>query len=85
MIEIADGTLAYDREAKGSLYARFGIPEYWIVNLVERLVEVYRHPEPDDRARFGFSYRRVDRYHPGDAIAPQAVPGASIAVSDLLP
>ena len=85
VIEIADGTLAYDREAKGSLYARFGIPEYWIVNLVERLIEVCRHPEPDDRARLGFSYRRVDRYHPGEAIAPQALPGASIAVSDLLP
>jgi len=85
VIEIADSTLAYDREAKGSLYARFGIPEYWIVNLVERLVEVCRHPEPDDRARFGFSYRRVDRFHAGDAIAPQALPGASIAVGDLLP
>ena len=55
------------------------------MNLVERLVEVCRRPEPDDRARFGFSYRRVDRFHAGDAIAPQALPGASIAVGDLLP
>ena len=85
VIEIADARWRTVVRRRGDLYARFGIREYWIVNLVERLVEVYRHPEPDDRARFGFSYRRVDRYHPGDAIAPQAVPGASIAVSDLLP
>jgi Uma2 family endonuclease len=85
VIEIADSTVAYDRQVKGSLYARFGIPDYWIVNLVERVVEVGRHPEPDDRARFGFSYRDVERYRAGDAIAPQALPGASVAVSDLLP
>ena len=72
-------------EDKGSLYARFGIPEYWIVNLVERLIEVYRNPEQDERGRFGFGYRRVDRYLPGDAIAPQAFRRASIAVGDLLP
>jgi Uma2 family endonuclease len=85
VIEIADRTLTYDRDMKGSLCARFGIPEYWIVNLIEGLVEVYRDPEPDDRARFGFRYRRVESYHAVDAIAPQALPGAAIAVSDLLP
>ena len=85
VIEIADSTLAYDREAKGSLYARFGIPEYWIVNLVERLVEVCRHPEPDDRARFGFSYHPLDRYHAADVITTEALPGARIVVADLLP
>jgi len=84
VIEIADSSIVHDREDKGSLYARFGIPEYWIVNLVERLIEVYRNPEQDERGRFGFGYRRVDRYLPGDAIAPQAFRGASIAVGDLL-
>ena len=54
VIEIADGSLAYDREDKGSLYSRFGIPEYWIVNLVERLIEVYWNPEQDEGA---ISYR----------------------------
>jgi Uma2 family endonuclease len=85
VIEVADRTLAYDRDAKGSLYGQFGIAEYWIVNLVERRIEVYRDPEPHDHAGFGFRYRSVERYHAGDAIAPQALPGAAIAVNDLLP
>jgi hypothetical protein len=38
---------------------------------------VYRNPEQDECGRFGFGYRRVDRYLAGDAIAPQAFRGAS--------
>ena len=85
VIEIADSSIVHDREDKGSLYARFGIPEYWIVNLPERVIEVYCDPEPEENARFGWRYRRVDRYRAGDAIAPQALPGAHIVVTDLLP
>ncbi len=48
IIEVADTSLAYayDRTTKGSLYARAGIPEYWIVNLVDRQLDVYRDPHP---------------------------------------
>lgn len=45
LIEVADTTLAYDRGTKAPLYARFGIPEYWIVNVPDRCVEVYRNPQ----------------------------------------
>jgi len=44
VIEIADTSLEYDRTVKAGVYASAGIPEYWIVNLVERVVEVYREP-----------------------------------------
>jgi Uma2 family endonuclease len=45
VIEVADTSLTEDRDVKAPLYAESGIPEYWIVNLVDRVVEVYRQPE----------------------------------------
>jgi Uma2 family endonuclease len=44
IIEVADSSLSYDREQKARLYATCGVPEYWIVNLVDRVVEVHRQP-----------------------------------------
>jgi Uma2 family endonuclease len=44
LVEVADTSLIFDRERKGSLYARARLPEYWIVNLVDRVLEVYRDP-----------------------------------------
>src|SRR5206468_772316 len=85
IVEIADSSLIYDREDKGSLYARFGIPEYWIINLPEGVIEVYRDPEREEGTRFGWHYWRVDRYRAGDAIVPQTLPAARIPVTDLLP
>ena len=46
LIEVADSSLAYDRGPKLALYARHGVPEVWIVDLVGRAVEVYRQPSP---------------------------------------
>lgn len=46
VIEVADTSLWYDRTVKGRLYAEAGIPEYWIVNIEERIVEVYTSPTP---------------------------------------
>jgi Uma2 family endonuclease len=45
VIEISDSTLAFDRRDKGRIYARVGIPVYWIVNVVDRHVEVYTDPD----------------------------------------
>jgi Uma2 family endonuclease len=47
VVEVSDSSLKYDRTTKASLYARAGIPEYWILNLLDRNLEVYRSPEPD--------------------------------------
>jgi Uma2 family endonuclease len=46
VIEVADTTLARDRGIKMRSYARAGIAQYWIINLVERAVEVYARPDP---------------------------------------
>ena len=77
--------LSYDRDVKGSLYARAGIHEYWIVNLTANIVEVFREPVVNPPARFGWHYRRVERWGPGDSIAPSLLPNARIAVVDILP
>jgi len=53
VVEVAEASLALDREEKGSLYARARVPEYWIVNLVGRVLEVYREPGLDAGAQYG--------------------------------
>lgn len=85
VVEVSDTTLVYDREQKGSLYARSGLVEYWIVNLPDRLIEVHRDPSPSTQARYGFAYRSVQLCRAGDHISPLDVPTASIPVAELLP
>jgi Uma2 family endonuclease len=52
LIEVADRTLARDRGAKRTIYAHAGIPEYWIVNLIERQLEIYTEPDTE-RGMYG--------------------------------
>ena len=85
VIEIADTTREYDRTEKRSLYAAAGIPEYWIVNLVEGVLEVFREPAPMAGRAYGYGYQQQAVYRSGEAIAPVAQPEAVIAVDDLLP
>jgi Uma2 family endonuclease len=84
-IEVAESSLAFDREQKGSLYARAGLEEYWIVNLVDRVLEVYRDPEPDASAAYAWRYRSVVVLAPQAIVVPLAFPASRIAVADLLP
>ena len=77
VIEVADSSLVIDRGRKLRLYAREGIPEYWIVNLVDDCVEVRRRPAGEDYAE-----TRVCRR--GDTI-PTGPHAAPVAVNDLLP
>jgi Uma2 family endonuclease len=85
IIEVAESSLAFDRVQKGSLYARAGIADYWIVNLEDRVVEVYHDPGADLTAPFGWRYTSVDRLRPGDSVRPLGVPAAPLAVAALLP
>jgi Uma2 family endonuclease len=73
-----ESSLAYDRGDKARVYARAGLPEYWIVNLVDRRVEVHREPT-------AAGYHSVVLLAKGDAIAPLACPAAAISVATLLP
>jgi Uma2 family endonuclease len=84
IVEVSETTLAYDRGRKGSLYARANILDYWIVNLVDHQLEVYRDPVPDPNAHYGFRYaNRTDLTAPA-TVTPLALPGASIPVADLV-
>ncbi|MGH7391364.1 MAG: Uma2 family endonuclease [Candidatus Rokuibacteriota bacterium] len=85
VVEVAFSRLGFDRERKGSLYARAGIADYWIVNLPDRCLEVYREPVPDTEARSGWRYGQVTTIAADGAASPLAVPGASVPVADLLP
>jgi Uma2 family endonuclease len=81
IVEVSDTTLAYDRHRKGSLYARAGVPDYWVVNLRARQVEVYRAPIPDALHRYS---SRTDLLPPA-TVSPLALPQVAIPVADLLP
>jgi len=85
VLEVAESSLSFDRREKGSLYARARILDYWIVNLVDRVLEVYRDPMPSADAPYGWAYRRVQCLGPGSSVSPLAAPAASISVIDLLP
>ena len=85
VVEVAESSLHFDRTRKGSLYARAAVPDYWIVNLIDGVVEVYRDPEPDASAVFGWRYRSVTRLAPPATVVPLAFSGGRIAVADLLP
>jgi Uma2 family endonuclease len=85
VVEVSETTLGLDHDTKGSLYAAAGIPEYWIVDLVHRRLEIYRDPCPIPEARYGFGYRTRTIALPGDVVATPAPSGSRVAVDDLLP
>ena len=84
-VEVAETSLDFDRRRKGSLYARAGIQDYWIVNLVEGVLEVCRDPVPDLSAVYGWRYGSVQALRPPASVALLAVGTARISVADLLP
>jgi len=76
IIEVAETSLAEDRTEKAEVYAEAGVPEYWIVNVLDRTVEV--HTEPSRGA-----YTRVTPFRIGQTLAPSAFPEVSLTVADL--
>ncbi len=78
LVEISESSLRFDQGRKLTAYARAGIKEYWIVNLVKRWVEIYQEPSPDG------TYGSVTRKQSGESVAPAAFPDATMQVSDLL-
>ena len=85
VVEVADESLFKDRLRKSALYSRAGIPEYWIVNLVDEVLEVYREPIRTPSRRHGWKYRSLRLLRRGASLSPLAAPRARIRVADLLP
>jgi Uma2 family endonuclease len=78
VIEVADSSLEFDRENKLSIYAEAGIGEYWIVNLLENIVEVYREPA-------GSTYASRQDLSRGQTLAIGVLGGTTIDVAEVLP
>ena len=84
IIEVSDSSLIFDRRVKGSMYARFGVLVYWILNVIDRQVEVYADPDP---AANPPAYRTRADYAMTDAV-PVVLDGTAVAtvpVADLIP
>ena len=75
-IEVADSSLAYDSGLKRALYASRGIREFWIVNLIDRVVEVNRKPVGD-------RYEWTARIEPSGVLDIEALPGVSIPAAQI--
>lgn len=78
VIEISLGSLKWDREVKGPLYAQASIPEYWIVNPRGEAIEVLRDPDPGSRR-----YRAQPTLRGEDVLAPVSLAGPRFKVSEL--
>jgi len=85
VVEVADSSLRLDRHAKASLYARASVPEYWIVNIPDRVLEIHRDPVAMEDQPYGFHYRSITRHAPDESVSTLIAPGRTIAVSELLP
>ena len=85
IVEVSETTLRSDHFIKASLYAASGIQDYWILNLVDRQLEIYRDPVPDTTAYFGFSYSTTTIHGIGDSVSPLAMLTGQVTVASLLP
>ena len=78
VLEVSDTSLGFDLAAKGILYGRAGIPEYWLIDVVGRRLLVFRNPGAS-------GYGSIVAYSETERPAPLASPGNSLAVADLFP
>ncbi|MBE9094996.1 Uma2 family endonuclease [Tychonema sp. LEGE 07203] len=78
IIEVADSSLAYDREIKAKIYARSGIADYWILNVNERQLHVFREPTED-------GYQSEIVLGESASISPLQFPAFNIAIQQILP
>ncbi|MEO7318749.1 MAG: Uma2 family endonuclease [Chthoniobacteraceae bacterium] len=78
IVEVAESSLTHDRGRKLRKYAKTGVPEYWIVNLKQDVLEVYR-------AAKGEEYLDQTVAKIGDTISPQGFPDIAVAVSEIIP
>ncbi len=85
LVEVSKSTLHYDQTTKASLYASLGIADYWIVNLAENTVEVYRQPTERVESQFGHDYASRQIYQRGQSVALLECPEVSIEVNAMLP
>ncbi|MFO0794626.1 MAG: Uma2 family endonuclease [Candidatus Brocadiaceae bacterium] len=77
LIEVADSSLEYDREEKIPLYGRAGIPEVWLVNLIENCIEMFRSPSSE-------GYKNIMKFFHKHIISPESFPDIRLTVEQIL-
>jgi len=85
IVEIAESSYRTDRELKAALYARAGISDYWIVDVVPDANEVLRETKTSAEAPFDWRYSSVTALRPPAIVAPLVAPHGAVRVADLLP
>ncbi len=85
VVEVAQSGLRLARGRKAAAYARARIADYWIVNLVDRVLEVHREPARPGPARRHWGYAAIEMLDADAMITPLAAPSAAIRVADFLP
>jgi Uma2 family endonuclease len=83
VVEVASTSLQYDLTQKAELYAVAGIPEYWVLDVENRILHLLR--DPGTVAANGTAYRSQQQFGPDDAVSPLAAPDRTVKVADLLP
>ncbi|HET6147681.1 MAG TPA: Uma2 family endonuclease [Polyangia bacterium] len=77
VVEVADSSLNKDRLIKAELYARAGVPEYWIANIAAGVIEAHTD-------QVGDRYTRITPFRPGETLRLRAFPDVEIPVSSIL-
>ena len=85
VVEVAETSLTLDRLRKGGLYARAGVTDYWVVNLLDEVLEVYREPVCGPPGHAEWKYDSVRLLRRNAVVTPLAAPRARIRVASLLP
>ena len=85
VVEIAESSLFLDTTTKAELYATAGVPDYWVIDLENRELVIFRDPEPLPEGLGATAYRTRSTLGPDDSISPLAAPSFSVKISDLLP
>jgi Uma2 family endonuclease len=76
LVEVSDSSLRRDRELKLPIYARAGINEYWIVNIRDEILEVYKKPT-------GSAYATAEQFPRPESVTPSAFPDLHLAVDEI--
>jgi Uma2 family endonuclease len=77
LVEISDTSLRYDTKIKSRLYAEAGIPEYWILNIPDEILQVRTDPSDGE-------YRRIENLKRGGSITAKMLPGTQFTVDEIL-
>ncbi len=85
VVEVADTTLFDDTTTKAELYATAGFPDYWVLDITNRQLHVFRDPDPLPTTLEAVAHATHLTLRPDESVAPLSAPHHTVSVSDLLP